>query len=62
MTKDMLESFESLIAGICVNARAASECREATRITLQTLRDQEFWTEFAKARHHQIANLSGGST
>lgn len=48
--EDKLESFESLIAGLCVNARAASDFREATRITVQTLLYEEFWTAFTKAR------------
>ena len=39
------ESFESLVAGICLNARAASDLNEATRLTVQALDDDEFWTE-----------------
>ncbi len=48
--EDKLESFGSMIAGLCVNARAASDCLEATRITEQTLLDDEFWTAFTEAR------------
>ena len=44
------ESFESLVAGICLNARAASDLNEATKLTVQTLEDNEFWAELSIGR------------